>query len=661
MTETPWELAAPPAERVLLEEHRLLLTNESGISEAVIRGRGYYSLTGSMIEQLIQLEVIVPSTLRATGWMGIPITRPDGVIHGEIIRVFGGLPGTMKYVWPTGVRNAIDVHPDALVDLIDPSIPLIVTEGIKKGDAIYSAAQSEGIRCVVLSLNGNYGWRVRSNGSSLASPDFMDIALTDRKVYIVPDSDYRTNDDVRAGWDGCATYLQSKTGDHRVYLVVVPPDGLEKQGADDYLAGGGNLQSLLGLAVSPRQALLDEGTTRRPLLVKGGLRMITEAVDEIPHLITPILPERAILVMAGHSGTFKTWHALGLALDGAFGLPWIDHPGLVMRADPFTTLYVNKEMGGLVLASRLKTLARNERYRGRSDYEHVLETRVLTTDEAELDLAQPTQRERLEEALLELSVQHVVLDSLSMCWTGDENSASEVGAFYSQLRGITERTGVSWTIIHHLLKPSASRNRLPAKFTVRGSGQIIQQADAAVILSPFNEDSGDPDRREVSIEPVKTRTDREPPAFVSRFQTNDGLFTSLTYASGLTEATAHAYTASHGDPSKFGAWISSELAQMPAMSPGSAGMRTRQLVSLLQSAWPVDQKQPPSEDTIRRRLSDLVEGGTLELLDESKRHGNLYRFQHEDTGPVPPRPALPAGASGSGAATGGEQAGATDH
>jgi hypothetical protein len=54
---------------------------------------------------------------KGVGWMAIPIFRPDGKKHGEIIRV-EGVTANRKYMWPTGERTAIDIHPESF-DLIE--------------------------------------------------------------------------------------------------------------------------------------------------------------------------------------------------------------------------------------------------------------------------------------------------------------------------------------------------------------------------------------------------------------------------------------------------------------------------------------------------------------------------------------------------------------
>lgn len=630
---TVWEEVAPLSMRILDPAHRAVLEAESGISPDIIAERGYYSLTRPQVMLLVQQEVVAPSVLRAEGWMGIPIWRPDGIKHGEVMRLFGG-DAKFKYVWPTGTRLALDVHPLCLDDVTNPEIPVCITEGIKKADAILSAARREGIPLVVLAANGCEGWRSKISGSSIASPDFLDIVWSERKVYINSDSDYRTNNRVSSGWNGCATYLSSKTGEHRTQLLITPPAGPNKQGADDFLVAGGTLGDLLGHAQTPERALLDESGERIPLKLKSGKQLIREAGTSIPHLLHPLIPERSIVLVAGHSGTYKTWHLLGLGLDGSFGFPWLNHPDLKLEGGPFNTLYVNKEMSGVILGQRLKTLARNARYTDNPAWEDVVDEHLNFADEAALDLNVPEQRDRLEDAIIASGARLVVLDSLSMCWHGDENSAAEVGLFYAELRGIIERTGCSFVLLHHLLKPPnggrSQREERLTQFSIRGSGQLIQQADAALLFQLYapNMTAEAPDEKLVSMAHVKARTTLEMPAWVTRFSSNDGLFQSMEYLCRLSEAKAHAYVESGGDPNKLKAWIIESCLTMPAMHPGigNPGFRFKQLVLMLQQDWKIPDKPAPAEETLRRHIKKLVEEGLLMVVEENQRHGNLYRL-----------------------------------
>lgn len=625
-----WEQAVPLADRVLSDEHRRVLEADSGIDADILQGRGYYSPTARQMATYLAADLISDTLLKAESWLAIPVHRPDGQKHGEVLRVFGG-SFSRKYIWPTGTRNALIVHPEFFDALYDEAIPIIFAEGVKKADAIVSAARREGIPCVVIAINGNYGWKAKIDaGSSVACPDFLDLPLKDRHCYTTPDSDFRTNDMVRRGWSDLASYLSSKTGSRHVYVAVVPHAGLERQGADDYLVAGGTLRDLLGAATTPAFALTDAPLDDAPpLVVKTAHVLIEEAVHEVPHLINPLLPEEGILVVAGHSGTYKTWHGLQLCLDGALGIPWLDHPEL-KHPEPFSTLYVNKEMGSRMLGQRLRAIARNDRYAKHADYDRVIRERIFFADESVIDFLEAIQRERIESTILDLGVRFVVLDSFSMCWSGDENSSSEVGRLYSQLRGITERTGVAWGLIHHLLKPAGIRKKEHVQFSVRGSGQIMQQADAALVLAAYEDEVRTSETRQLSVIHAKARTSLELPGFLSEFDTHSGEYVSMKYTGRISDAKAASASGAKGDPIKMGAWVTSKLLEMSAMHPKGPGMRSSQLMALLQLGW-TGASDPPSETTLRHRLNEMVEAGDLEILSNNRSEGGrLYRFSPGD-------------------------------
>lgn len=627
-----WEDVAPLEERTLSGEHQRLLMEESGIHPDVIAGRGYHSLRSGQINELVNLGVLTTASLSATGWLSIPIYRPDGSKHGEQIRVFGSM-ARQKYLWPSGARLAFDVHPSCLGDLFDPDVPILITEGTKKADALLSAARAEHYRCVVIALAGCLGWRARINDATMASPDFLDVVWENRKVFVISDSDFRSNDEVARGWTDAAYYITGKTGPHRTFLVIVPPAGTTKQGADDYLVAGHSLDDLLGLAQTPRFVAMDTVPETRPLRVDAGGSLMRAAPPKIPYLMAPLIPAGSIMLVAGHSGTLKTWAAIALALDGAMGLPWLDHPELRLDLGPFTTLYVNKEMQRDIVIDRLLKYGANDRYNRISDWRDRLD-RFQLVSEAALDLALERDRDRLEEAILASGAKLVVLDSLSMSWGGDENSASEVGRFYSQLRDITERTGCAWILIHHLLKTGAIKKGDPLTLAIRGSGQLSQQADVAVMFANYASEQDSPsDGRLISMTHAKARTDRELQAWLTKFNVPDGLYAHYRYLGPLTEAKARAASTSPAASGRIKDWILEELRAMPAMKHTQSGLRFRLLVPLLQGNWSSDDKSPPSDDTIRRHLLTLVEEGQLTVLEESRRFGHLFRLADPEETP----------------------------
>jgi hypothetical protein len=167
----------------LAAHHRTMLVQESSIKPKVIEARGYRTVeTKAELERLGfgRAQRNVPGLL-------LPIYAPGGGIslyqfRPDEPRIKDGRP--VKYETPGGSRMALDVHPFAREKLGDPTAPLFITEGIKKGDALVSRGL-----CAV-ALVGVWNWRgTNEHGGKTALPEWEYVALNDREVYIVFDSD----------------------------------------------------------------------------------------------------------------------------------------------------------------------------------------------------------------------------------------------------------------------------------------------------------------------------------------------------------------------------------------------------------------------------------------------------------------------------------------
>ena len=112
--------------------------------------------------------------------------------------------------------------------LADPSIPLWITEGQKKADAL----ASHGLCSIALfGVAGFKGKNVFGGVTFLADWDY--VALNDRRVLIVFDSDVMTKGEVRQMLLRLTEHLQRKKA--HVGAVYLPSGGDEKVGVDDYL------------------------------------------------------------------------------------------------------------------------------------------------------------------------------------------------------------------------------------------------------------------------------------------------------------------------------------------------------------------------------------------------------------------------------------------
>ncbi len=149
-------------------------------------------------------------------------------------------------------ENGASIKPRA----VHPKLPLFITEGVKKGDSLVS----HGV-CAI-ALLGVWNFRgTNQHGGKTALPDWEYVALNDRIVYIVYDSDAMQKPSVHQALVRIKGFLEQRRA--AVQVVYLPPtaDGA-KQGADDYLAAGHTIDELLTLATT--QLLPPDEQNRKP-------------------------------------------------------------------------------------------------------------------------------------------------------------------------------------------------------------------------------------------------------------------------------------------------------------------------------------------------------------------------------------------------------------
>ena len=146
----------------------------------------------------------------------------------------------IKYETIAGSRMALDVPPCCRAELGNPGRDLFVTEGVRKGDSLASAA------VVAVALLGVWSWRGdNGQGGKTALPDWEAVALNERTVYLVFDSDVMEKPSVYAALGRLSRFLKSKGANVRI--VYLPSEG-PKVGVDDHLAAGGTIDGLRDLA-----------------------------------------------------------------------------------------------------------------------------------------------------------------------------------------------------------------------------------------------------------------------------------------------------------------------------------------------------------------------------------------------------------------------------
>jgi hypothetical protein len=205
--------------------HRAHLAT-SAIADAVIAERGYSSDARGLRLPIYQLGTPVAFD----SWLRPDAPRVDE--HGKLI----------KYLWPAGQPHVLDVLPRYAVQpdeqtpapLYDRTVPLLITEGVKKQDALTSL----GVAGVPVGLAGTWAWgKKNADGDMELLPDWSPLPLRDRPVVLIFDSDAWRKESVNMALTELAEQLTQRGA--RVHLAHLPDlaDGA-KAGVDDWIALG---------------------------------------------------------------------------------------------------------------------------------------------------------------------------------------------------------------------------------------------------------------------------------------------------------------------------------------------------------------------------------------------------------------------------------------
>jgi len=270
----------------LLQPHRDHL-HTSGISDEVIKERGYESVLGKT-----RLADVGFSTAqqRPVGIL-IPLFAPDGSSAGwqyrpDNPRIKDGKP--LKYETPSGASIRLAVPPRGRPSLGNPSIDLWFTEGIKKGDSL----ASHGL-CAA-ALLGVWGFKGRNtDGGITLLADFDSIALKGRRVIIVFDSDVSVKPEVKKAMERLSEHLRRKGAN--AYEVLLPQDGKNKVGVDDYLLNH-SVEELQKL-IQPLQTIIE---TKINEVYSPGFILRDGTAAEM--IIDPLTNERSFVIRSP-SGT----------------------------------------------------------------------------------------------------------------------------------------------------------------------------------------------------------------------------------------------------------------------------------------------------------------------------------------------------------------------
>jgi hypothetical protein len=396
--------------------HRQMLIEQSGISAMVVAERGYRTVkTKTELAQLGFSE-----RQRRAPALVIPMYSPAGElvthqIRPDVPRENGdGKP--IKYETPASSRIRLDVHPSQTERVKDASIPLWITEGVKKADSLVSRGQ-----CVV-ALHGVWCWQ--KDGVPLR--DWEDVRLWGRTVGVVFDSDVTTNPKVQAALEGLVGFLRGHGA--RVTVAYLPnaADG-GKQGVDDFLASGTEVRDLEPFTHHGlREDLLPAG---RPLSEVQPVR--------VEWLWPRRIPKGKVSVLDGDPDNGKSVLTTDLAARVTAGLDLPDG--------------TPTEAAGAVIVSAED--GASDTIRPRFDAAGGDPNRALLLGDDE-PFAIPDDIPRLERAVKRVGAALVVVDPIMAFLSGNVNSNrdQDVRRALTPLKQMAERTGAAVVLVRHLNK-----------------------------------------------------------------------------------------------------------------------------------------------------------------------------------------------------------------
>jgi hypothetical protein len=394
--------------------HQRMLFEESCLDTSVVVERRYRTVASEA--ELAQLGFSKPQ--QRVPALVVPMYSPADELVTHQIR-----PDTprknnkgkpVKYETPAGSPIRLDVHPSQTERVKNASVPLWITEGVKKADSLVSRGQC------VLALQGVWCWQ--KDGVPLQ--DWEDVRLWGRSVCVIFDSDVATNPKAQTALEGLVGFLRGRGARVGVaYLPEAPGGG--KQGVDDFLASGKEIRDL--------EPFIHQGL--REDLLPAGKPLSEIEPERIEWLWPQRIPKGKITVLDGDPDNGKSVLTTDLAARVTAGLVLPDG--------------TKTEAAGAVIVSAEDGASDTIRPRFDAAGRDPSRALLLGNDEP---FAIPGDIPRLERAVRQVGAVLVVVDPIMAFLSGDVNSNrdQDVRRALTPLKRMAERTGAAVVLVRHL-------------------------------------------------------------------------------------------------------------------------------------------------------------------------------------------------------------------
>lgn len=185
-------------------------------------------------------------------------------------------------------------------------------------------------------------------------------------------------------------------------------------------------------------------------------------------IVDGVIFKGGLTVMAGHSGTGKTWVVMDLAMAIASGQNWLGR-----KVEKSRVGYIDEEMGDWGWYSRLDMIQRGRLLHYDKSWD------ILINHFMGIDLRTPEGGAELTYHITSNGLEILFIDSLSGIHQGDENNTKDMTVVMNTLLRISKETGCAIFVLHHVKKSDGD---------YRGSGLIENKADNLFKMTKDDDD-----------------------------------------------------------------------------------------------------------------------------------------------------------------------------
>ncbi|HHQ4474302.1 helicase RepA family protein [Aeromonas sp. S41-2] len=240
-------------------------------------------------------------------------------------------------------------------------------------------------------------------------------------------------------------------------------------------------------ALIPDEQSIEEPRKTKLPLIRGFQGFDVQA----SYLIKGYLPADCTASIYGPSGSFKSFLAVSWACHIATGKQWNER-----KTEAGAVLYVVGE-GGVGVPRRIRAWA--DQYNQGEDVPNIFRVDMPVFMADQLQVAELRLAANQVKSETGLDVKLIVIDTVARCFGGgDENKASDMGAFIAGCDMVKAATGATILLVHHTGKQEANGARgssafkaaLDAEYLVKREGD---KGDSLVLKATKMKDSEQPE------------------------------------------------------------------------------------------------------------------------------------------------------------------------